>query len=49
MKALNDERTAILKAGLDELRNRLSPAGWQAVEKFFAQMGGGMVGATPRR
>jgi hypothetical protein len=44
MKALNDQRTAILKAGLDELRNRLSPAGWQAVEKFFAQMGGGMVG-----
>jgi hypothetical protein len=48
-KELNQQRMAALKAGLDELRNRLSPAGWQAVERFLTQMGIGMMsGVRPR-
>jgi hypothetical protein len=35
-----DDRIPVLRSGLDELRNRLSPAGWQAVEKFLADISG---------
>jgi hypothetical protein len=46
---LNQQRMAALKAGLDELRNRLSPAGWQMVERFLMQMGIGMMaGGAPK-
>jgi hypothetical protein len=37
---VGDERLPVLKSGLDDLRNRLSPAGWQVVEKF---LNGGMA------
>jgi hypothetical protein len=37
-----DERIPALKSGLDDLRNRLSPAGWQVVEKFLNEMAIGM-------
>ena len=33
-----DDRIPVLKSGLDDLRNRLSPVGWQIVEKFFDDM-----------
>jgi hypothetical protein len=36
--AIADDRIPALKSGLDELRNRLSPAGWQVVEKFLNDM-----------
>lgn len=49
MRAVNDERNAILKAGINDIRNRLSPAGWQVVENFLNQMmGGGMI-ASPAK
>ena len=34
----SDERLPVLKSGLDDLRNRLSPAGWLVVEKFLNDM-----------
>jgi uncharacterized membrane protein len=37
-----DERIPALKSGLDDLRNRLSPAGWLVVEKFLNDIGGAM-------
>ena len=37
---VGDERLPVLKSGLDDLRNRLSPAGWQLVETFLK---GGMA------
>jgi hypothetical protein len=37
-----DDRIPALKSGLDDLRNRLSPAGWQVVEKFLNDMAIGM-------
>jgi hypothetical protein len=43
LQALNDERNAILKASLDELRRRLSPAGRQVLEKFLNTVGGVMA------
>jgi hypothetical protein len=33
-----DDRISVLKSGLDDLRNRLSPTGWLVVEKFFNDM-----------
>lgn len=46
---LDRQRMAALKAGLDELRNRLSPAGWQVVERFLMEMGFGMMaGGAPK-
>jgi hypothetical protein len=40
----------VLKFGLDDLRNRLSPAGWQVVEKFLNDMAIGMGGmAAPTK
>jgi len=46
-KELSQQREAALKAGLDDLRNRLSPAGWQVVEHYLMQMGIGMMRAGP--
>jgi hypothetical protein len=40
MKALNDDRTAAAKFGLEELQRRLSPAGWQAIQKYLAELAG---------
>ena len=37
-KFTSDERLPALKSGLDDLRNRLSPAGWLVLEKFFNDM-----------
>jgi hypothetical protein len=45
--ALNDERTAVLKTGLEQLRSRLSPEGWTVIEKFFSESGGAMMMAAP--
>lgn len=39
---ITDDRIPALKSGLDDLRNRLSPAGWQVVEKFLNDMAFGM-------
>jgi hypothetical protein len=39
---ITDDRIPALKSGLDDLRNRLSPAGWQVVEKFLNDMAIGM-------
>jgi hypothetical protein len=39
---IGDDRMPVLKAGLDDLRNRLSPAGWQVVEKYLNAMAIGM-------
>ena len=38
-----DDRIPALRSALDDLRNRLSPAGWLVVEKFLNDMAGGMV------
>jgi hypothetical protein len=43
MQALWQERLAVLKAGVQDLQNRLSLAGWQAVEGFLKGSGGGMA------
>ncbi len=47
----SDERLPALKSGLDDLRNRLSPAGWLVVEKFFKDMAisMGRVGGPARQ
>ena len=47
---ITDDRIPALKSGLDDLRNRLSPAGWQIVEKFLNDMAIGMGGmAAPAK
>ncbi|MBZ5725421.1 MAG: hypothetical protein LAP87_10515 [Acidobacteriia bacterium] len=43
--ALWQDRLAILKAGLADMRSKLSPEGWQAVEHFMMSMGFGAAGA----
>jgi len=40
MKALNDDRTAVAKSGLDELHRRLSPAGWHTIEQLLGNLAG---------
>jgi hypothetical protein len=40
---MTDDRMPVLKSGLEDLRNRLSSAGWQAVEKFLSGIAIGMV------
>lgn len=35
---ISDDRMPVLKSGLADLRNRLSPAGWQVVDKFLNDM-----------
>ncbi len=45
-EALWQDRLSILKAGLADMRSKLSPEGWQAVEHFMMSMGFG-VGAAP--
>ncbi len=48
--AIGDDRIPALKSALDDLRNRLSPAGWLVVEKFLNDMAIGMVRmATPAK
>jgi hypothetical protein len=47
MQALWQERLAVLKAGVQDLQNRLSPAGGQAVEGFLKRSGGGMAAGVP--
>ncbi len=37
-----DDRIPALKSGLDDLRNRLSPAGWRVVQQFLNDMAIGM-------
>jgi hypothetical protein len=39
---ITDDRLPAMKSGLSDLRNRLSPAGWQVVEKFLNDMAIGM-------
>lgn len=39
---ITDDRMPALKSGLEEMRNRLSPAGWQVLEKFLKDMAIGM-------
>jgi hypothetical protein len=41
-RVITDDRMPALKSGLDDLRNRLSPAGWRVVEKFLNDMAIGM-------
>jgi hypothetical protein len=50
MKALSADRQAALKAGLEDMQSKLSPEGWQTVERFLkgtAGMGVGSVIGTP--
>jgi hypothetical protein len=35
---ITDDRMPAVKSGLNDLHNRLSPAGWQVVEKFLNDM-----------
>jgi hypothetical protein len=47
---ITDDRMPVLKSGLDDLRNRLSPAGRQVVEKFLNEIAIGMGQmAAPRK
>lgn len=43
LEAVEQERQSILKNGLQELRNRISPDGWQAIERFMKSSGAGMM------
>jgi hypothetical protein len=43
--ALDQENRAAVKAGLDELRSRLSPAGWQTIERFMPNASGAVMTA----
>ena len=49
LKALNADRQAALRTGLDELQAKLSGDGWQSVERFLKGMGAGMAGSAPAR
>ncbi len=42
-KALEADHMDALRSGLAELQSKLSPDGWQAVERFFKNMGGAGV------
>jgi hypothetical protein len=48
-KALNADRQAALRTGLDDLQARLSGEGWQSVERFLKGMSIGMVRSTSPR
>ena len=43
-----DDRMPVIKAGLEDLRNQLSPGGWKVVENFLNGMTVG-VGRTQAR
>jgi len=46
-KVLSADRQAALRTGLEDLQSKLTPEGWQAVERFFQNMGGaGMMVTT---
>jgi hypothetical protein len=45
-RALDQENRVALTEGLTDLRNRLSPAGWQAIERFMPQAAGTVM-ASP--
>ena len=45
---LSEDCLPVAKAAADELRNRLSPAGWQVIDKFVNQAVGVGMMATPR-
>jgi hypothetical protein len=47
MKLLGDDRSAAAKSGLEELQRRLSPAGWQTIQKLLGELARGS-GSTPR-
>ena len=49
MEALNAEREAALKTGVQDLQTKLSPQGWQSVERFLKSMGIGMARPMPNR
>jgi hypothetical protein len=42
-RALDQENRAAVTAGLDELRGRLSPTGWQTIERFMPQAAGAVM------
>ena len=48
-KALNDDRQAALRTGLEDLQTRLSVEGWQTVERFLKGMGGSMMRSVSAR
>jgi hypothetical protein len=48
-KALNADRQAALRTGLDELQAKLSGEGWQSVERFLKGMSIGMGRSGPAR
>ena len=48
-KALNADRQAALRSGLDDLQTKLSGEGWQSVERFLKGMSIGMVRSTSPR
>ncbi len=47
-RALNTGRQSALKTGLDDLKAKLSPQGWQTVEQFLKSMGIGVFQFTPQ-
>ena len=48
-KALNADRQAALRTGLDDLQAKLSGEGWQSVERFLKGMSIGMARSTVAR
>jgi hypothetical protein len=49
LKALNADREAALKSGLDDLQAKLSGEGWQSVERFLKGMSIGMARSVTAR
>ncbi len=45
-RELDAGRTAALRTGLAELQSKLSPEGWQTVERFLKPTGAAAVGAA---
>ncbi len=43
LQSLDQERQAIVRNGLQELRNRLSPEGWQGIERSMKNAGGAIM------
>ena len=43
-----DDRLPALKAGVDDLRNQLSPGGWQVLDHFLSGIGMAEMTASPK-
>jgi hypothetical protein len=45
-KALSADRQAALRTGLADLQSKLSPDGWQTVERYLNTFGGGGIAGS---